>query len=114
MGSPLETSVRFGMRERFESDGALRLALSGELDMSVAQALADRLTRLRNEGYVVRVDLSRLEFIDSSGLRELILATSRQRQPHAGRMEVDRRVSEPVRRVIEFAGVHSRFWPDPG
>ena len=112
MGSPLETSVRFRMRERFDPDGALRLALSGELDMSVAQALADRLTRLRNEGYVVRVDLSRLEFIDSSGLRELIVA-ARPRWDTA-RLEVDRRVSDPVRRVIELAGVHSRFWPDPG
>jgi anti-sigma B factor antagonist len=112
MGSPLETSVRFAMRERFEPDGGLRLVLSGELDLSVVQALADRLTRLRNEGYVVRVDLSQLEFIDSSGLRELIVALQARR--HAGRVEVDHRVSEPVRRTIDLAGVRSHFWPDLG
>jgi anti-anti-sigma factor len=113
MGSPLETSAHFRMRERLDPDGTLRLALSGELDLSVAQALADRLQRLRHQGYVVRVDLSRLEFIDSSGLRELILAGSHTPQD-PGRLEVDREVSEPVRRVIEVAGVRTRFWRDLG
>jgi len=49
MGSPLETSPHFRMRERFDPDGTLRLALSGELDLPVAQALADRLQRLRHQ-----------------------------------------------------------------
>jgi anti-sigma B factor antagonist len=29
-------------------------------------------------------------------------------------LEVDDRVSEPVRRTIDLAGVHSHFWPDLG
>jgi len=113
MGSLLERSIRFGMREDFEADGTLRLALSGELDLSVAQALADRLMRLRDEGYAVRVDLSQLEFIDSSGLRELIGAASQARHD-GGQLEIDPELSEPVQRAIDIAGVGPQFWPDLG
>lgn len=111
MGETVDGSVEFQMRERFDPDGALRLALSGELDLLVARALADRLAQLRSEGYVVRVDLSELEFIDSSGLRELVLAASHARRD-GGQFEIDRQLTRPVGRVIELAGVRAQFWPD--
>ena len=110
MGKTVEGSVEFGMRERFDPDGSLRLALRGELDLSVVQALADRLNQLRNEGYFVRVDLSQLEFMDSSGLRTLALAASQARRD-GGRLEVGRQLTEPVRRLIEIAGLGAQFWP---
>lgn len=111
MGETAEGSAAFQMRERFDPDGSLRLALRGELDLSVTRALADRLEQLGNEGYCVRVDLSQLEFMDSSGLRTLMLAASHPRRD-GGRLELERQLTEPVRRLIEIAGVSAQFWPD--
>jgi len=54
------------------ADGWLRLSLSGELDLTVAPKLEEQLTRLRATMSPVRLDLSMLEFIDSTGLHLLI------------------------------------------
>lgn len=52
--------------------GSLRLSLVGELDRTTTPELEDRLTRLRVTKSPVRLDLSRLDFVDSSGLHFLI------------------------------------------
>lgn len=54
------------------ADGVLRLSLMGELDRWSAPILEDRLARLRVVRTPVRLDLSKLEFIDSTGIRLLI------------------------------------------
>ena len=54
------------------TEGCLRLSLIGELDRSSALTLDDRLTRLRVTRSPVRLDLSELQFIDTSGLQLLI------------------------------------------
>jgi hypothetical protein len=41
---------QFLMRERFDRDRALRLALSGEIDLSVGPTLADRLAEAKDGG----------------------------------------------------------------
>lgn len=48
------------------------LALDGELDCQTAPDLAEALRRAYDEGRRVVVDLSRLQFIDSSGLHVLM------------------------------------------
>jgi anti-anti-sigma factor len=53
-------------------DGWLRLSLTGELDLGSASALEDRLAPLRALRSPVSLDLSRLEFIDSTGIHLLI------------------------------------------
>jgi len=53
-------------------DGCVRLSLTGELDMLSAPVLEDRLSRFRAFKSPVRLDLSRLEFIDSTGLHMLV------------------------------------------
>jgi anti-anti-sigma factor len=52
--------------------GVLRLSLSGALDRRSAPILEDRLGRLRALKSPVGLDLSRLESIDSAGIRVLI------------------------------------------
>ncbi|HZU61977.1 MAG TPA: STAS domain-containing protein [Solirubrobacteraceae bacterium] len=54
------------------ADGILRLSLAGELDRWSAPLLEDRLGRLRALKTPVRLDLSQLEFIDSTGVRVLV------------------------------------------
>ena len=54
------------------SGGSLRLSLSGELDLASAPKLKGRLARLRAKKSPVRLDLSKLEYIDSTGVHLLI------------------------------------------
>jgi anti-anti-sigma factor len=100
----------FEMRESTDLDGALRLTLTGGLDIVVADRLTDRLLVLRGSGTPVRIDLSELEFIDCSGMEALIdeLASARRSRRS---LEVDRPVSAPVKRVITFMDVASDLWP---
>jgi anti-sigma B factor antagonist len=58
-----------------EFDGVLRIEAYGELDLAGAPALARQLAlALDSPATEVRLDLGRLEFIDSSGLREIVRA----------------------------------------
>jgi anti-sigma B factor antagonist len=57
-----------------EDGECVRLRLLGELDLASAPVLKYRLERLRAEQRSVPLDLSGLDFIDSSGIRLLISA----------------------------------------
>lgn len=99
------------MRESIDEDGAARLTLIGELDMAVAEAVQDRLRQYLDNGRRVRLDLAQLEFIDSSGVQAIIHAVRRARR--CGReIEVDRRVSPIVGRMIQMMGIGPQLWPD--
>lgn len=100
----------FGIDERFDEDGALRLALRGELDMAVAGSLTQRLRELKHRKAFVRLDLAKLEFMDSSGLRAVAMALTDARQD-GWKLEIADEVTPPVARLIELAGVRPRFWP---
>lgn len=109
--SGLQRRVPFQMEEHFEDGYRLRLALVGELDLAVVKRLADRLRELRKGGYTVQMDLSRLDFIDSSGLRELITELSASRRD-GWDLEIGDELTPQVARVIDLVGARSYFWPD--
>lgn len=100
----------FRMEERLDKDGALRLALCGELDLAVADALTQRFGELKQRAAVVRLDLAGLEFMDSSGLRAVIMALADSRRD-GWQLEIVEEVTAPVARLIDLVGVRSRFWP---
>ena len=78
-------------------------ALRGEIDAHTAPELASHLDPLPgSEGDVV-LDVSAIEFIDSSGLRVLIDA--HQRAGAAGRRLVIAKPSAAVRRLFEISGL---------
>ena len=104
VGTPLE------MRQYDDLDGALRLVLRGALDIIVVDRLTERLRALVATGRLVRVDLSELGFIDCTGLRTIAREGERARALGL-RMEVDRPVSAPVKRVISFLNAESELWP---
>lgn len=57
------------------SDGRHTLRLSGEIDVLAAPRLEEAIRRLPRDGQTaVVIDLSRVSFMDSSGLRTLLLA----------------------------------------
>ena len=61
----------FKITTRDEADGVV-LALSGELDLAGAPELDQALSAVREAGTALTLDLTDLEFIDSSGLGVLV------------------------------------------
>ncbi|HEX2411403.1 MAG TPA: STAS domain-containing protein [Solirubrobacteraceae bacterium] len=91
------------------------IAPTGELDLSgatVLQAELDRLAADRDVGGVV-LDLRGLAFMDSSGLRLVVLADMQARE--AGRRFALVRGDETVQRVFEITRMSERlaFVDDP-
>jgi anti-anti-sigma factor len=101
----------FGIEERFERDGAVRLLLIGELDVAVIDLLSCRLRELRKGGYGVRLDLSRLSFIDSSGIQEILRDLGGARR-EGWTLEVDGPLTETVARTLDLVGARTFLWPD--
>lgn len=67
--------------EAHERDGLAHVVLSGELDLSTIDKVEQELARVEGEGpAVVALDLSRLTFLDSSGLRIIVSADQRARR----------------------------------
>ncbi len=87
------------------------MTLIGELDIAVADGVEERLRRLREAGRHVRLDLSQLDFIDSSGVRAIVLGLKHARQS-GHELDVDRRISPTVERMIDIMGIASQLWPE--
>jgi anti-anti-sigma factor len=86
-----------------DPDGALTLRPTGELDIASAGKLDRALRQGRRRGDEVVLDLSGLEFIDSTGLRVVVRAVEAAVQEG---WELRLRHGPPaVRRVFEIAGV---------
>ncbi|HWX46378.1 MAG TPA: STAS domain-containing protein [Solirubrobacteraceae bacterium] len=84
-------------------DGAVSLALEGELDLAGARQMEESLAAVeREDPSRLIVDLRRLEFIDSTGLRLLLQADARAKERG---YEMVLRPGEPaVQRVFEVTG----------
>ena len=99
----------FEIREREDPDGVLRLVFVGEFDLAVAEQVRRRLGELERARAPVRVDLSQLRFMDSTGVQILLAAVSARQAGWP--LEVDPNVSPPVASVIDLAGVRTHIWP---
>lgn len=77
------------------ADGVLRLTLTGELDRWSVPLLEDRLGRLRVVREPVRLDLSKLDFIDSTGVRLLIQSVGDARIKH-WQFQIERELAPQV------------------
>jgi anti-anti-sigma factor len=98
------------MEEQPEDTGGIRLGLVGELDIAGADQLHERLQALAQGGGPVLLDLRRLQFIDSTGLGELVRAVSNARRD--GRtLEIDTTLTPQVRQVIELLELQHVLWP---
>ncbi|SRR5512138_825304 len=76
---------------------------SGELDIGGAPAMRNALRQVCDDRPEVVVDMAGVTFMDSTGLRELLRATS------DGHRVVLRHVPEPVRALLAMAGVEPLF-----
>jgi anti-anti-sigma factor len=92
----------FQIAETAEARGIVRVALEGELDLSTRGAVERRLRDLTSRRVAVRLDLSRLEFIDASGLHALVCLFSDARR-RAWRLELDPQLPPQVSRLLAIA-----------
>lgn len=83
------------------------LALEGELDAHAAHGLADAVLARVPAGQVIELDVSRLEFIDSTGLRALVELEERLRAD-GRRLRLDA-PSDNVVRVLQIADLDEHF-----
>ena len=94
--------------ETKQEDGAVRLSLTGELDLSTVQKVEDELRRVEGEGAeTVVLDLSSLSFLDSTGLRTIVTADQRARQ--SGRRLAIVKGPETVHRVFTITRLDERL-----
>jgi anti-anti-sigma factor len=109
VGPPFEIHQR-------EEERSTTLSVAGELDLSTAPALEHRLNELRadrlgaprdNRRWVV-LDLSRLDFIDSTGVRVLFEAIHYARS-EGWRLEIRGELGPQVKQVAELTQL-DRFW----
>jgi anti-sigma B factor antagonist len=89
-------------------DGQTRMALVGELDIASAPRFEEGLAEVeRDTPGVLVVDLRRVDFIDSTGLRAVITADERARA--AGRRFVIIRGPAAVERVFSVTQLDQRL-----
>jgi anti-sigma B factor antagonist len=95
--------------ETAERGGVAVITLRGELDLLASADLEPELERLADEPGVdvVALDLRGLDFLDSSGLRTILLARNRLLQQ--GRRLVLVRGRQPVQRVFEITRMTERL-----
>ena len=110
----MASSSPFGVTiEQHES--AVHLLLTGELDISTAQRLEDDLRRVEAERpELIVLDLQELAFLDSTGLRLMIMADARAREE--GRRLAIMRANEMIQRVLRLTRLDERLdvVADPG
>jgi anti-sigma B factor antagonist len=89
-------------------DGSPVLAVAGEIDLAVVQRLSQELADLiEHAGGVAIVDLSRVGFMDSSGVRELLKARKAAEQRNVKFML--RAPSDSCQHVLQVSGAWSEF-----
>jgi anti-sigma B factor antagonist len=94
--------------ETEDRDGLVHVLLRGELDLSTVSKVQDALDRVEQSSPpTVVLDLSKLTFLDSTGLRCLVTADERARQ--AGRRVVLVRGPESVQRVFTITRLEERL-----
>jgi anti-sigma B factor antagonist len=89
-----------------EADGVTVVLASGELDMATTGELRSCLAGLRDGGRPVRLDMTAVEFMDSSGLHTLIRASEAFTAAGSPFTIVP---SEPVLRVLELVDLIGRL-----
>jgi anti-anti-sigma factor len=86
-------------------NGAVRVQVHGELDMSTSPELDQVLRREIGAGRRVVVDLSEIAFIDSTGLNTLITAFHAC-DSNGGGLMVSPSLPDQVARVLEITGLN--------
>ena len=91
-----------------DRDGLVHMALVGELDLSSVAKVQEELRRIEADApATLVVDLSKLTFLDSTGLRCIVTADERAREQ--GRRIVIVRGPDAVQRVFAITRLEERL-----
>jgi anti-anti-sigma factor len=91
-----------------EQEGAVHLALIGELDLSTVEKVEEELRRVEDGGaQTVVLDLTSLSFLDSTGLRTIVTADQRARK--SGRRLAIVKGPDTVHRVFTITRLDERL-----
>jgi anti-sigma B factor antagonist len=91
-----------------DRDGLVHVALVGELDLSTVAKVQEELRRIEvSSPATLVVDLSKLTFLDSTGLRCIVTADERAREE--GRRIVIVRGPDAVQRVFAITRLDDRL-----
>ena len=103
----MTTEVHFAVTES-ETEGTAVLAVQGEVDVSTAPELRERLLALAEAGRTVAVvDLSDVSFVDSTALGVLVSGVKRLRSAGGDLRLV---VTQPrISKVFEITGLNDVF-----
>ena len=95
--------------QTYQEPDTVRVALSGELDLSSALIFDDELRRIEEERQprVLLLDLTALKFMDSTGLR--LILNAHMRAAKAGRRLRILQGSETIKRIFRLTGVFERL-----
>lgn len=98
-----ETRSGLGITRHDMPDGSVVLELTGYIDLSTVAQMAEAIGRALTDAREIRLDLTGLTFLDSTGLREFVIGYQ-----HAEASGVGFRVVNPqghVRQVLEVTGM---------
>jgi anti-anti-sigma factor len=90
-----------------ELDGGVRVVLSGDLDLSTAKQAEQAIEEAERGASLIVIDLRRLSFMDSTGLRVIVSADKRAKR--SGRRAVIVQGPSAVRRVFEITRLGERL-----
>lgn len=103
MGTPKpETTTEFSV-EAESIEGATIVRVTGELDLATHERLSDELTTIAAKGEPIVVDLSKCDFVDSSGIRSLLVGAEAAEENGAGLMLAG--AKPQVTRILDVTGV---------
>jgi anti-sigma B factor antagonist len=88
-------------------EGAVSCTLSGDIDVANAGSIQSALIGLCGPGDQLTIDLSRVDFMDSMGLR--MLMNVRQAADRVGTVVILTAIPRPVRRLLEITGLEDEL-----
>ena len=104
----------FEISEQLLDPIGVRLLLSGELDLAAVKPLSDRLRSLAKPGAIVVLDMSRVGFVDSTGIGVLVRFFKSSRRK-GWQLRIEPGITSQVQKVLELSGIDHVFWPErPG
>jgi len=93
----------FRLAEREIQPECIEIGVIGELDLAVADQLREALDRAEAECFHILIDLRRCEFIDSTGIAEIV-RTHQQMAEHGGWVAAYGPTSQ-VSRILSVTGL---------
>lgn len=97
-------SGSFSISSALDGAGTRRISVRGELDLAHSSELRDELLGELSSAASVVLDLSRVPFIDSTGLSAIVAAVNRARELDCG-FQVSSELQPQARRLMELTGV---------